>query len=258
MQTSISQKGYRCKEYKKHDKGLNLKDNSKGLIYNKSTGLLYQFSNNDSILAVDIAVNDPVTQRKILMFGSKIWIDILGKKKKRRGVMFPMGMKEFEGMRPGGDMNRENRNGGKDPFNDQKHLMVKRIKNLEIIGVYEDINRVINSWSDDNIVVTAEFDELDMLYLRFEIPFTYLNLDYELLKYADLSFGYETGYMNMSEMQNRQSEPGGGGSAHPGGSGGGMRPGGPPGNGTVNNERMQMMQKMSEADKFWVKKVHLF
>jgi hypothetical protein len=212
------------------------------------------------MLAFDFAVNDQITQRKIMMFGSKIWIDITGKKKKRRGVMFPIGMKEFEGMAPQGNMQGEmkrdpNKQGG-DMFNERKHKMANRMKTIEIIGIYDELNGLINTWMESNIFAAVEFDELGMMYYRIEIPFSILNLDYELLKYTDISLIFESGYLDINEMQNKGMHPGG----RP--PGGGMRPGdGPPDRnspGDLNGERMQMLQKMTEQEKFRLKGIRLF
>ena len=254
--TGFSQKNYQCKEFKKHDPELSIAAYSKDMLYDKSTGIMYRITNNDSALAVDIAVSDGIKQRKIMMFGSKIWIDIQGKRKKRRGVMFPMGRKEFDDMRPPGNTDQGNqKNGREDNFDREKHKMASRIKNIEIIGIYDELNGVFNTWTEAQIFAAAEFDDIGMLYYRLEIPFEKLGLDYELIKYAEISIGFETGYLDVSQMHGR---PGGmkSGNGPPRG-GSGTRPGGGPPGGE-NSDRMQMMQKMSQPDKFWIKGVKLF
>jgi len=259
----FTQKSYTCKEFKSRDPEANLSSYLKEMTYDKSSGLLYRITNNESMSAIDLAVNDPIIRRKILMFGLTMWIDRYGKKKMNVGLKFPLGKDEFKEVKHHDDLpvrtdENEFHGGGKDGFRDDKRKAGEQFKKVEIISFYDSLCQVIDTREDNSIRVWIEFNDLDMMFCRIEFPFEKLGLNYDLLKNNKISIGFVTGHLDTDDIK---AAPGGN---HPGGGppgngqgppGSGMRPSGGPHGG---NEQMQMMQKMSETTRCWVRKIQLF
>ena len=72
---------------------------NKGFYFDNSTGLLYCVSNDSSNLFLCIKTADEPVIRRIFTGGLQMWIDTEGKKSKRTGILYPMGMPPHQASR---------------------------------------------------------------------------------------------------------------------------------------------------------------
>ncbi len=230
-----------------HDSTKNELSSAKNMSYDKNSGILYLISNDDNFFVVDLQVGNEITQKKILLFGMTVWFDESGKKRKYKGVKFPIGNTRKR-------MSAKRMKESQGNFKQNKQQFLSELNEIGIIGQNGTKDMVI---TDTRYKTETEakisFDSYGMMYYRLKIPYEKLNIKYEDLKYINPSIGFVTGHAEMKQGSGGGMKSGGmrgGGMSGGGRHGGGMGPGG--GAGGRNNPEMQAM--MSETS-FWVKNI---
>jgi hypothetical protein len=222
--------------------------------FDEKSKFLYNISNDDHKVYIDIIVSDRAAVQKTMMYGLTTWIDPLGKKKKTLGIVFPvpgdsrdLGIagprgKDMKGMR---DAAMKQRNG---------RMLLKGFSGkgsqLEI-NPQEDPNFSgrIESMEDGKVRVFIGIS-LDQVGQPGVSPF---------------SLGFETGYMDLNETgMVAGGSPQGGGDYHrdgpPGGgppSGGGMDRTGTQTQQSGNQQAQPDLNELAKPSRIWIKQVIL-
>jgi len=193
----------------------------------------YDVFNDAQFIYVNVQASDFATQYKMLNLGFTVWIDQKGKKKTKKGIVFPQkqpGADEFKRDRI---KNASNQNGGDQTTQQLVRLqkqfeLTKSVANL--IGMLEDnssefVDPTKNSYG---IETKITFDKKHQLLYQLKFPIQQIFTE---AKYADSTFsvGLESGFIQM-DYSSGPPQGGGGRGGGPGGSGGG-RGGGAPGGG---------------------------
>ncbi len=220
---------------------------AKNMTYDNNSGILYRISNDDKFLVINLQVGNQITQKKILLFGMTVWFDESGKKKKYKGVKYPIGNTRKR-------MSAKRMKESQGNFNHNKQQFISDLYEVGIIGQNGTKDMVITDIRyKTGTEAKISFDSYGMMYYRLKIPYKKLNIKYEELKYLNPSIGFVTGHVEMKQGAGGGMKPGGmrgGGMSGGGRPGGGMGQGGRGGAGGRSNPEMQAM--MSETS-FWVK-----
>ena len=80
-----------------HNGGTELKIPSDKYSYFKKGKLYYFFSNDIDNIYVDMKIDDPGVQTRILKQGLTVWINMDGKQIKKMGIRFPIGSQHSGG-----------------------------------------------------------------------------------------------------------------------------------------------------------------
>ena len=193
--------------------------------YDKKGKIKYDVYNDDKNVYVSIKTLDYYAQVKILKFGLTLWLDEKGKKKKEKGIVFPMesGFQKPTQSQGGQRMMP----GGKESLLQLHSMYELSDKNILLIGFDgKDSKRELYPKRETyDISATITFDSLNnaLNYLAV-IP-----IDKIISKDDNdktFSIGLESGFLDMGNMPG----PGMRGGMRPGGMGGGMG-GGMPGGG---------------------------
>jgi len=225
------------------------------MVYDIKSGILAGISNDNRYLYVVMKISSPVLKQKILMTGLTLWIDPSGKKKKDKGLVFPMqqapGMKQA--MR-----NPENKNRG---MNADRELINSRYEagmeameliNLLGVGTTEIANNISPIGVNGMIRITPEDD----LVYEVCLPLNRLFPEPELYLVDSLktfSVGFETGKLEIP-----MDRPGNN-AGHGMGQGigpTGMAPARKQGMGAGQNPEINR-SALAESSKYWLKKVIL-
>ncbi|NPA68400.1 MAG: hypothetical protein GXO50_07315 [Chlorobi bacterium] len=217
---------------------------AKKMTYDKNSGILYMISNNDEFFVVNLQVADKMMQKKILLFGMTVWFDEFGKKKKYRGIKYPVGNMK-------GKMSLKKEIGG--DFAHNRHKLNSELHEVGIIGPGgEKEMEITDTRYKTDIEADITFDSYGMMYYRLKIPYNKLDIKYEDLLYLNPDIGFVTGHAEMKKSA--------GAGMKPGGMSGGMRGGGGAG---MQGGRRSGMQRPDYSEKkslmtetsFWVKNI---
>jgi hypothetical protein len=260
--------------------------------YHQKKNIFYQISNNEEYLILNMIVPFAPEQKKILLFGMAVYVDLAGGSKKDLAILFPyrrIGTKYrpenltagdsamIRQIRAGGDPSQmRNRRGGMlMNFDVLKHNLAAGAGTIVLKG-YSDTAEVVAIRSSDPGEVNAlmAYDSNGVLYYTLTLPFAKVPIK-EKLKKAAFNLGLETGYFNPeASVAARRSGPGGPGGmgGRPGGvmgrgggrAGAGMNAGGPGGRSgrppmdpAQRQARMEELQVLGTPTKFWIKKIRL-
>ncbi len=206
---------------------------SKSLTYHNKSGILYQVTHDDENMFVLLKIMNPNTQRKITAFGMEMYIDITGKNKKEPCIVFPLSRKQ----RFGNEKGRSARQNGE---NLDKSSMLGMLTEFELKGFTSETKRYfLDQQNPEHIQAFLQYDASDFLIYKAIIPFSALyGSTVPPKNERTISIGLQTGYLDMSQMQQGRPMGGGGGGGGQGRRGGGMQ----------NSE----MQEMLYADKLWL------
>ena len=227
------------------------------LISDKA-GFKYFIMNDSTHLYVCLLLREKEIRRKVQNLGLTLWIDSNGKKKERFGINYPMKRDNI----PNQQAQKQNY---PDPekMTDQFRLNESINEKMMLIG--------FSGKKEEEIAHPKFYDGIKIAVLNDGFAGLYYELSIELRLLTDnpdqffnasdqyLSVGFETGHINMNAQRPGGSGMKGGGMR---GGGGGMPGGGrlggqrPPG-GQGNQERMEMMQSMSQPSRLWIKSVQL-
>ncbi|HBS86448.1 MAG: hypothetical protein A2W91_19730 [Bacteroidetes bacterium GWF2_38_335] len=228
--------------------------------YDSESKLVYKVSNDDKNLYVRLKVVDKIVQKKIMLTGLTLWIDLTGKKKKETGIRFPL--------------KETNRRDFSSPpaLIEEKNIQAewankfKKPHQIELLGFNKNVQSEM-CFTEDSTGVSVEInmDSLNNFYYVATIPFYKLfdTLSYQLDSGNLISIGVETGCFEMPAMPS--GGPGGPVGGPDGGINGGERPQmgnmekpGMPENTMPNMENIQMeMSEMSQPTKLWIRKIRI-
>ncbi len=210
-----------------------------GLTYFEKEGVGLGIRNDEDNLYIILKTYDRTSQLQVIRNGLTIWFDPEGKKKKRFGIRYPIGLQEY-GIFP-------SRRGAMDFGEPQitKEEFAEMLREIEIIqsGEKTRIPRIAAPG-----IRVAMSDQAGPLVYEIKIP---LRADDELL-YAigthagtQIGVGFETGEIKREDMMSRRGSGMSGGRP-----GGGMGGGG--GRGGMGGQR-QPPQEMPSPMKTWMK-----
>lgn len=225
------------------------------MIYDIKSGILAGISNDNRYLYVVMKISSPVLKQKILMTGLTLWIDPSGKKKKDKGLVFPMqqapGMKQA--MR-----NPENQNRGlkadRELINSRYEAGMEAMELINILG--EGTTEIANNISPIGVNGMIRITPEDDLVYEVSLPLNRLFPEPEIYLIDSLktfSVGFETGKLDV-QMQRPGNDSGHG--MGPGNGPSGMGPANRQGQGTPPNTEIDM-SALAESSKYWLKKVIL-
>jgi hypothetical protein len=209
----------------------------------------YGVFNNESEAIVRLKIIDETTQKKMLLFGTTLWIDPTGSHKQKTGIKFPAAIT------PGDNYSLKNMGGKGKNFEANKRTLVDNAKlDADIIGFK----------SEKPIITDINVDDKGNLYYQIRIPFTEIYGDASSAKKMHpISIGIITDKPTMPEEESgfQGQRPYSGGAergTRGSGGGGGMGRGGygnSGGNrerpGGFQGERANGFKNMSEPLNYW-------
>ncbi len=241
--TSCSPKAEYINTFYKQDAiKTDVKPSAKGMLYDKSSGILYKISNDDKFLVADLQINSEVTQKKILLFGLSMWVDETGKRKKNIGVKYPLGSTGFN------KSSMQKMREVKGNFSQKKVMLAESSNEIAIIGKNKKDIEVFDKRYKDGVKANISFDAFGMMHYQLKVPYEKINMNYESLTLLNPSIGFETG---KAEMQQGAGQ--GGGMKHGGGGGQGRKQGGLNSSGGPGSN--PEMQAMMQTSSFWLRNV---
>lgn len=116
--------------------------------------LYFFLSNDNDNIYIDMKVEDPGIQNRILKEGLTIWINMDGKSAKKMGVRFPMGSQNPAGRNPDGNLGTP----------------LSLANTIEIIGFTNEEARHFPSENTDNFRGSVKFDREGTLYYKMVMP----------------------------------------------------------------------------------------
>ena len=220
--------------------------------YHKEKNIFYLVSNNQEYLFLNLLVPMPNEQKKILLFGLTIHIDLEGGSKKDLSILYPFGRAgrryKPENLSAKDSVMIEQMMAERDPlktrnpegrtmmnFDILKYNLAAGARIMVLEG-FTDTAKIVTIPSTDPNEVQGfmAYDSSGVLNYSLAIPFAKAPIR-EKMKKSGLSLGLETGYFNPEQsMAGRGGGPGGMG-GRPGGwmgQGGGGRAGGGMGTGS--------------------------
>jgi hypothetical protein len=258
--------------------------------YSHKKNILYLISNNDEYLFLNMVIPLPDEQKKILLFGLTVYVDLAGGTRKDLAIMYPFrrigarygqeklsisdSLRHRQMMMPGEPSKMQP--SGHRPLMDfeaVKYALAERTGIIVLKG-YSDTADIVAIPSTDPREVHGmmAYDSNGVLHYSLAIPFAKVPIR-QRLKKSGFGLGLETGFFNPEQnMAQRPRGPGamggrpGGGMGPPGGAMGygGMRAGGPgergvrqPMDPAQRQARMEQMQALGVATKFRIKKIRL-
>jgi hypothetical protein len=206
---SFYQSAYQSNEFKLTE--LN-KDWSGGTYASSDQGMVYGLTNDDKYLYVKLKVVGERNQRKIIMNGLILWLDVEGKSKKKRGYAFPLVNEKVRA-----ENNLLN-------MSDNDPELRSQLQSLQIeIGKvnkrFSEGDEAINVISDDGEVIeTIEshrnkegvnmmiyMDQYHILYYEARIPLAKIfgdNMISPISEIPAFSYGFEIGELELG-VQNQ-------------------------------------------------------
>ncbi|MCJ7447236.1 MAG: hypothetical protein MUO72_06070 [Bacteroidales bacterium] len=170
--------------------------------YFKKGKLYYYLSNDRDNIYLDLKIDDPEVQTKILKQGMTVWINTDGKQVKKTGVRFPLGTQNPG--RPG------MRNSAEAPQNIEgnPNSPINQANTIELIGFTKDKMNRIPAHNTDNFRGSVRYNDEGILLYRLVMPIAKIEI---ISNKSDdeptlLTFGIEEGPLMMG------MGPGGGGS----------------------------------------------
>ena len=260
--------------------------------YLQKDNVFYLVSNNHDYLFLDLIVPFSLEQKKILLFGLKVYVDHGAKPKKDLSILYPFRraggkyrlekvtladsamLDQMRARRQSSDMSSQR---GRPLMNFEllKYDMAEGASIMLLEG-YSDTADILAISASDPVEVHGwmTYDSSGALNYSLAIPFAKVPIK-ENLKKNSFNLGLETGFFNREASTagpgSNQRRPGGTGGRPGGGPGsgggrraGGMGTGGPGGQGgrpmmnpAQRQEMMEEMQALSVPTKFWIKKIKL-
>ena len=217
------------------------KDWSGKMYYDSNAKMACIISNDENSLYIKLKVVDKITQRKIIGTGFTLWIDTIGKGKKQSGINYPM------------------KANNKIPM--QRYNSCIQLGEMILIGFYKSGENIFtNNKMSGSVNVVYRFDSLCTMIYEADIPLRMLFSNYD--KFITdtskvISIGFETGSLDIPLTSTSGRSGGGMGKGGGGKAGGSQGRGRCVGNSALSSQKIAEMQAMSQASKFWIKKVRL-
>lgn len=230
-------------------------------LYDQDSKMSYAFRKSESHLFLILRTNQRETLMQSRLAGIEIWVNTDGKKKRRVGVQYPMGMRDRRmqrqqagmGQGQGNPQGQQGRQGGRQGRRGMREMPTK----IKLVGLYGDQGEPIVAelnTLDKPIDVKAKMHEDGFYVYELALPLDAFPLG---KKGGDVwRIGIENPEFEMPDRDDFNNRQGGGmrpggmgaGGMGPGGMGpGGMRPGmgGPGGMGGRGNFNPSNMIPMS-------------
>jgi hypothetical protein len=248
----------------------NIKLHTTEFIYSEKGKFYYFLSNDSENIYLNLRIYDPGVSVNVINTGLTVWINMGGKKTRKLGIKYPVGMQDIE--RPD-VQNMQMRQGQQDmqgnqpfqkmpergaPQGERKMKMVPFDK-LELIGFSESKKTVISPFEDGNFRGSIKIEMDGNMWYELIMPISKLpemtkkDKDREAsfvlgIEYESMSFpgqGVTTGGGQRMTSGGQSGRPGGGGGRSSGGSSG--RAAGGPG----------PVQASSSPSIIWLKDIRL-
>jgi hypothetical protein len=227
---------------------------SKGKVY-------YYVSNDKENIYLDMRIDDPQTQNKILKQGLTVWINDDNKQGKTCGVRFPIGSENP--VRSG----RQFQQGPSQATGINPNSPIAQANTIELMGFTKAERRIIPSNNGDNLRGWVRYDNEGVLIYKMIIPVSRIETD-KNIGTEPISLGIEPGSQALKRPGGPQtgtpaedfSSPlsgGGGRSGRSGGGGGGGRPSGGMGGGGFSGGGAPPVQPGSQSVILWIKDITL-
>jgi len=132
--------------------------------YIKKGKLFYYISNDNNNIFINMKVDDPVTQSRILSQGLTVWINMDAKRAKTTGVRFPIGSENSRGQ------SRLNASGNK-INTDRSDITPNSLANtIELLGFISEEARLIPADNADNFRGSVKYDSDGALRYQMILP----------------------------------------------------------------------------------------
>lgn len=230
------------------------------MVYDIKSGIMAGISNDDRNLYVMMKITSPVLKQQILMTGMTLWVDPKGKKKKNKGLVFPM-KKLREGNRgmQGAANHSQVQKPGMNHLNNRFETGMEPMELINLLG--EGTTEIANNISQLGINCMVRLSDNDDLLYEASIPLNRLFDEPDLYLVDSLktfSVGFETGFVSIPMERPGAIALGSGKPEMGTHSGTGRAPGNRPG---VRPDAGQYpegdMTSLSDPVKYWFKKVIL-
>ncbi len=162
--------------------------------FDEKNNLYFLVSNDEDNLYFAMKTQNIDLQRKIMMFGMKVWIDNTGDHKKKMAVHYPLPDRNKKPPAQTGD------NRVPQKIEDYSYRQDKRLNQIELLG-FGNEREIINKLSNPSI--NAEIKTVGSNYLAYELKIPLDELSVKPDTTHPISIGIETGYL---EDRNRQPE----------------------------------------------------
>ncbi len=217
--------------------------------------LYYVLSNDNSDIYLDMNIEDPAVQNRILKEGLTVWINMDGKLVKKMGIRFPIGS-QYAGRRNGSDYSNVK-------VNPDGSLVtpLSQANTIELSGFSSEDSRRFPSDNTDNFRGYVKYDNEGILHYRLIMPVAKLPVRNSKEGDGAMPFNLAIEYgappvMNSgnrpSSSEFSMSPPGG----SRGGSRGGGSRGGPPSGGGMPGPSSSRAQAAPEV-LIWIKNIKL-
>ena len=213
----------------------NIKLHTTEFIYSEKGMFYYYFSNDRENLYINLRIFNSEVKGQVLSRGLTIWIDTKGKKARKLGIKYPIGMLGSE--RSGSD-----RQPGQNPQNlpdnqprpsmsrdgaapsGNRNIPMPSMDKLELIGFSESGKEVISSFINDNFRGSVKLEKDGNMWYELIMPFSKLPEMVNRDKNGEIIFSLGIAYESAGSAGQGGSPEGGQGISAGGGPGG--RPGG--------------------------------
>jgi len=210
------------------------------MLFDADSKTWYAFYNDSASLHITLKVADALQQRKIVINGLELWIDVKGKKNKTTGILYPAGSEEKNStdFQPGRGLPPQRPDTSLHNSRDALEAMLKKKTQMQIRGFAKSYNGLYEITSATGPHVSLYFIK-DTLCYQADIPFGMFAKP--VTPNSTISIGIIEKGMLPFDMGNDMGGggPGGDGGPPPGGGGGGMPPGPPPGGMPPDGDNMQ-------------------
>jgi len=178
----------------------------------KKAKLYFFISNDYDNIYIDLKVEDPGIQNRILKEGLTIWINMDGKSAKKMGIRFPIGSKNQAGRIP----------------NSNFSTPLSLANTIELIGFTNEEVRHFPSENSDNFRGKVKYDNEGTLYYKMLMPIAKLPIRNSKKGDGAMPFtlGIEYGFLPSTGKPGNRVSPTAPLESQPGGSRGGASGGG--------------------------------
>ena len=179
------------------------------LNYDSRSKLYYGVTHDPQYLYVAMQTKDPVVQRKIMAFGLTLWLDTSAKKKKGKGIRYPIPRKERLPM-PETQEDKELplRARQARPRDSRRFLRTTDRENMLLLDFYDKNRQQVDVNSSQEILVSLGAQASTGLIYEVRIPFAQL-YDASLSGKKELSIGFVTGHLDVPDRPAFVGNPGG-------------------------------------------------
>ncbi|MFT3822349.1 MAG: hypothetical protein QM731_00465 [Chitinophagaceae bacterium] len=143
--------------------------------YNEEARTWYIAWRDSAALVVKLEIIDAVQQRKILMNGMELWIDVKGKKNKKTGVVFPIAEKPKASSPQQWSVPSENASGEKKSNSEQLAKQVGALREMQLIGFSDELNGRQNHEHPSGLQTSLSVQGDTLVYIAI-VPFKVLGV----------------------------------------------------------------------------------